>query len=49
MRFMDLEKAYKINRKEMWLVLQVHGVGGKLVRAVKDFYKESKARVRVDR
>ncbi len=46
MRFMDLEKAYKINRKEMW---KVHGVGEKLVRAVKDFYKESKACVRVDR
>jgi len=48
--FMDLEKAYdKIDRKAMWQVLQVYGVGGKLLRAVKGFYKESKACVRVSR
>jgi len=36
--FMDLEKAYdETDRKAMWQVLQVYGVGGKLLRGVKYF------------
>ena len=32
--FMDLEKAYTINRHGMWQMLIVYGVGGKLLKAV---------------
>lgn len=43
MTFTDLEKAYdKIDRNVMLLVLQAHGVNGKLLRAAKSYYKESK-------
>ena len=46
--FMDLEKAYdRVDREAMWDVLQLYGVGGKLLRAVKSFYIGSKACVRV--
>ena len=45
--FMDLEKAYdKVDREAMWKVLQIYGVGGKLLTAVKSFYKEGRACVR---
>ena len=46
--FMDLEKAYdRIDRKAVWEVLRLYGVGGKLLNAVKSFYEDSKACVRV--
>ena len=46
--FMDLEKAYdRVDREALWKVLQIYGVGGKLLGAVKSFYAESKACVRV--
>ena len=46
--FMDLEKAYdRVDREALWDVLQLYGVGGKLLRAVKSFYVGSKACVRV--
>ena len=45
--FMDLEKAYdRVDREAMWQVLRLYGVGGKLLRAVQSFYKESRACVR---
>ena len=46
--FMDLEKAYDtIDRIGMWLMLKVHGVGGKLSKAMQCFYIDSNACVRV--
>ena len=46
--FMDLEKAYdRVDRGAMWQVLQMYGVGGRLLEAVKSFYRESYACVRV--
>ena len=45
--FMDLEKAYDtIDRNGMWQMLRVHGVGGKLLKAV-HFYAHRRACVRV--
>ena len=46
--FMDLEKAYyTIDRHVMWQMLKVYGVGGKLLKAVPNFYVDSRACVRV--
>ena len=46
--FMDLEKAYDtIDRHGMWQMRRVHGVGGKLLKAVQSFYVDSRACVRV--
>ncbi|MCP4269594.1 MAG: hypothetical protein GY777_29150, partial [Candidatus Brocadiaceae bacterium] len=46
--FMDLEKAYdRVNRDAMWQVLRLYGVGGKLWKAVKSFYVDSRACMRV--
>ena len=46
--FLDLEKAYdRVDREAMWNVLRLYGVGGRLLRAVKSLYKDSKACVRV--
>ena len=43
---MDLEKAYDtINQHDMWQMLRVYGVGGNLLKAVKSFYVDSRARV----
>ena len=42
------KKVYdRVDREAMWDVLQLYGVGGKLLRAVKSFYIGSKACVRV--
>ena len=47
--FMDLEKAYdRVDREAMWRVLQMYGVNGRLIEAIKGFYLESKCCVRVD-
>ena len=35
--FMDLEKADDANQHGMWQMLRVHGVGGKLLKAVQSF------------
>lgn len=44
---MDLEKAYDLNDiNSMWKVLNVYRVGGRLLRTLKSFCKECKARVR---
>ena len=46
--FMDLEKAYDMmDRHGMWQMLIVYGVGGKLLKAVQSFYKDSRACVQV--
>lgn len=46
--FMDLEKAYdRVDRKAMWDILLLYGVGGKLLKAVQSFYVNSRACVRV--
>ena len=46
--FMDLEKAYDtIDRNGMWQMLRMYGVGGKLLKAVKSFYVDSRACVQV--
>ena len=46
--FMDLEKVYDtIDRHGMWQMLRLCGVGGKLLKAVQSFYKDSRACVRV--
>ena len=46
--FMDLEKANdNIDRHGMWQMLRVYGIGGKLLKAVKSFYVDSRECVRV--
>ena len=46
--FMDLEKAYdRVDRKALWEVLRMYGVGSKLLAGVKSFYDGSRACVRV--
>ena len=46
--FMDLEKAYdKVDWEGLWEVLTVYGVGGKLLMAVKSFYRNATASVKV--
>ncbi len=48
--FIDLERAYdRVDRDALWSVLQIYGIGGRLMRAVKSFYDGSRARVRVGR
>ena len=40
--FMDLEKAYDtVDWHDMWQMLRVFGVRGKLLKAVQSFYKDS--------
>ncbi len=46
--FMDLEKAYnRIDRKGLWTVLRLYGLGGRLLKGVKSFYMNSRECVRV--
>ncbi len=46
--FMDLEKAYdRVDWLALWDVLKIYGVGGKLLRAVKSFYEEASACVKI--
>ena len=46
--FMDLEKAYdRVDRGALWRTLSLYGIGGKLLSAVKSFYVDSRACVRV--
>ena len=46
---MDLEKGYDtIDRQGMWQMLRVHGVGGKLFKAVQSFYVYSRPCGRVE-
>ncbi len=46
--FMDLEKAYdRVNWLALWNVLKMYGVGGKLLSAIKSFYEEASACVKI--
>ncbi len=48
--FMDLEKAFdRVDREALWRVLQIYGIGGRLMRAVKSFYEGSRTCVRAGR
>ncbi len=45
---MDLEKAYdRTDRKGLWTVLRLYGLGGRLLKVMKSFYMNSRACVRV--
>ncbi len=45
---MDLEKAYgRVDRKALWDVLKIYGVGGQLMKGIKAFYREANASVRL--
>ena len=45
---MDLENAYdRVDRDALWQTLRLYGVGGRLLKAVKSLYVDSRARVRV--
>ena len=47
--FMDLEKAYdRVDRKGVWEVLEIYGIGGRNLEAVKSFYEGCEACVRVE-
>ena len=44
----DLEKAYdRVGRDKLWKVLEEYGVKGRLLRAIRSFYKKSEGCVRV--
>ena len=46
--FLNLEKAYdRVDREAMWKVLELYGVEGRLLSAVKSMYADSRACVRV--
>ena len=46
--FMDLKKASgTIDRHGMWQMLRLYGVGGKLLKALESFYKDSSSYVQV--
>ncbi len=46
--FMDLEKAYdRVDWLALWDVLNIYGVGGKLLSAIKSFYEEATACFRI--
>ena len=48
--FMDLEKAYdRVCRRKLFEVLREGGVRGRLLNAIKSFYENCRARVRVKR
>ncbi len=45
---MDLEKAYdRVDWLALWEVLRIHGVGGKLLSAIKSFYEEASSCVKI--
>ena len=45
---MDLEKAYnRVYREGLWECLRMYGIVGRLLEAVKSFYRGSTAKVRV--
>ena len=46
--FMDLEKAFdRVDWEAMWDVLNVYGVGGRLLSGVKAFYRDASASVKI--
>ncbi len=45
---MDLEKAYdRVDWLALWNVLKIYGVGGKLLDAMKSFYEDASACVKI--
>src|SRR5678815_3270400 len=47
---MDLQQAYdRINREDLWQVLVIYDVGGKLLNGIKSMYGDSEACVRINR
>ncbi len=47
--FMDLEKAYdRVDRKALWNVVKIYGVGTQLIEGIKAFHREANAYVTVD-
>ncbi len=45
---MDLEKAYgRVDREALWSVLNIYGVGGRLLKGMQAHYREANACVRV--
>ncbi len=45
----DLEKAHnKIDRKAVWIVLQIYDVGGQLMDGIKTLYREVNACAKVN-
>ncbi len=41
---MDLEKAYdRVDRKALWSVLKIYGVGGQLLKGIQAFYRQANA------
>ena len=47
--FFYLERVYdSVDRKAMWSVLRLYGVGGKLLKVVKSMYNDSRTCVRVE-
>ena len=43
--YMDLEKAYDmVDREGSWECLRMYGIGGRLLEAVKSFYRGSRQR-----
>jgi hypothetical protein len=48
--FMDLENVYaRVARMAMWTVLNMYGVGGKSLSAIKSLYEEIMVFVRIGR
>ena len=46
---MDLEKAYdRVDRQGLWECLRMYGIGGRLLEAVRSFYRGSTAKVRIN-
>ncbi len=47
---MDLEKGYdRVDCIALWDFLKIYGVGGKLLGAIKSFYKDASACVKISR
>ncbi len=47
--FMDLEKAYdRVDWQALWEFLRIYCVGGKLLSAIKSFYEEASACVKIN-
>lgn len=48
--FVDLEKAYdRVVRNELWSVLSLHAVNGKLIRVLQSLYENFSACVKIER
>lgn len=41
MAFMELVKNYRVDRSALWKLLEIYGLGGRLLEAVGSFYQKS--------